>query len=66
VGLVSHLDEYMSETMKEVFMEKVDLSLFVDCVKTLQEIKFICNRAKTCGIEEKDINDILELLKGKV
>lgn len=37
-----------------------------ECIETMQEIKFICQRAKKFGIEEKDIDDILGLLKGKV
>ena len=37
-----------------------------ECIKTMQQIKFICERAKKFDIEEKDIDDILELLRGKV
>ncbi len=44
----------------------VDLAAYVDCVKTMQKIKFICERAQAFYVEEKDIEDILELLKGKV
>ena len=37
-----------------------------ECIKTMQEIKVICQRAKTFEVEESDIDEILELLKGKV
>ncbi|MCY7789870.1 hypothetical protein [Bacillus haynesii] len=37
-----------------------------ECITTLQKIKFICQRAKKTYIEEKDIDDILKLLEGKV
>ncbi len=37
-----------------------------ECITRMQEIKFICQRAKRHYIEEKDIDDILKLLKGKV
>ncbi|TWJ42201.1 hypothetical protein [Bacillus licheniformis] len=37
-----------------------------ECVTIMQEIKFICQRAKCHYIEEKDIDDILKLLEGKV
>ena len=40
--------------------------LFHEGVKAMQEIKFICQRAKLHYIEEKDIDDILKLLEGKV
>jgi hypothetical protein len=40
--------------------------LLADCIKTMQEIKIICQRAKNHYIEESDIDEILELLKGKV
>lgn len=33
-------------------------------VKTMHKIEFICQRAKKHNVEEKDIGDILELLKG--
>lgn len=46
--------------------DKTTYEVLHDCIKTMQEIKFICQRAKTFEIEEKDIDDILELLKGKV
>lgn len=42
------------------------LKSLAETVEALQEIKFICERAKRHYIEEKDIDDILELLKGKV
>lgn len=42
------------------------LQLFVECVRTMQDIKFVCQRAQSFYVEEKDIEDILELLKGKV
>jgi hypothetical protein len=34
-----------------------------ECIKTMQKIKFICDRAKCNYIEESDIDEILELLK---
>ncbi|MEC0752140.1 hypothetical protein P8884_00220 [Bacillus haynesii] len=37
-----------------------------ECITRMQEIKFICKRAKSHYIEEKDIDDILKLLEGKV
>ncbi|UZN53036.1 hypothetical protein [Bacillus paralicheniformis] len=37
-----------------------------ECVTIMQQIKFICQRAKRHYIEEKDIDDILKLLEGKV
>jgi hypothetical protein len=48
-------------------MEQKSLTnILAECIKTLQEIKFICQRAKAFNVEEKDIDEILELLKGKV
>lgn len=41
-------------------------NLLADCIKTMQEIKFICERAKTFNIEKEGIDDILALLKKKV
>ncbi|SCC02928.1 MULTISPECIES: hypothetical protein [Priestia] len=41
-------------------------SVLSECVKAMQEIKFICERAKAFNVEEKDVDDILEILKGKV
>lgn len=32
-------------------------------IKTLQKIRFICERAKSHYIEESDIDEILELVK---
>ncbi|GIN65659.1 hypothetical protein ABC970_12780 [Bacillus licheniformis] len=43
-----------------------DDRLFFECVKVMQEIKFICQRAKRYYMDEKDIDDILKLLEGKV
>ena len=37
-----------------------------ETIEVLQKIKFICERAKKFNIEEEDIDDILELLKGTV
>ncbi|WP_205689315.1 hypothetical protein [Bacillus paralicheniformis] len=37
-----------------------------ECITRMQKIKFICQRAKWHYIEEKDIDDILKLLEGKV
>ncbi|MDR4956568.1 hypothetical protein [Bacillus sonorensis] len=37
-----------------------------ECITVMQKIKFICQRAKRHYIEEKDIDDILKLLEGKV
>jgi len=37
-----------------------------ECVTTMQKIKFICDRAKIFEVEESDIDEILELLKGQV
>ncbi|WP_262009497.1 hypothetical protein [Bacillus licheniformis] len=37
-----------------------------ECITRMQEIKFICQRAKRQYIEEKDIDDILKLLEGTV
>lgn len=37
-----------------------------ECITTLQKIKFICQRAKRYYMDEKDIDDILKLLEGKV
>ncbi|APT48991.1 hypothetical protein BSA171_14510 [Bacillus safensis] len=37
-----------------------------ECVKVMQEIKFICVRAKHHHVEKKDIEDILKLLEGIV
>jgi len=34
-----------------------------DLIRTIQKIEFICERAKTCYIEEKDIDDILKLIR---
>lgn len=34
-----------------------------DLVKAMQEIKFICERAKSFYVEEKDIDEILEIIK---
>ncbi|PFP65319.1 hypothetical protein COK00_12020 [Bacillus cereus] len=45
---------------------RTPLQLLVECVKTLQDVRFICDRAKAHYVEDKDIEDILELLKGKV
>lgn len=42
------------------------LKIIVELTEVLQEIKFICKRAKRHYIEEKDIDDILELLKDKI
>lgn len=37
-----------------------------ECIKIMQRIKLICIRAKTHYIEESDIDEILDQLKGKV
>ncbi|WP_262481402.1 hypothetical protein [Bacillus licheniformis] len=37
-----------------------------ECITRMQKIKFICRRAKLHYIVEKDIDDILKLLEGKV
>ncbi|MCY7914099.1 hypothetical protein [Bacillus haynesii] len=37
-----------------------------ECITTLQKIKFICQRAKRYYMDEKDIDDILKVLEGKV
>ncbi|QII25641.1 hypothetical protein G3M80_13885 [Bacillus altitudinis] len=37
-----------------------------ECVKVMQEIKFICVRAKHHHVEKKDIEDIMKLLEGIV
>ncbi|PAE70580.1 hypothetical protein [Bacillus licheniformis] len=37
-----------------------------ECITTLQKIKLICQRAKRYYMDEKDIDDILKLLEGKV
>jgi len=37
-----------------------------ECITRMQEIKFICQRAKSHYIEGKDIDNILKLLEGKV
>lgn len=42
------------------------LSSLNECEMIMKEIKFICERAKRHYIEEKDIDDILALLKEKV
>lgn len=44
----------------------VNLRALHECVTAMQKIKFICRRAKKTYIEEKDIDDILKLLEGKV
>jgi hypothetical protein len=41
-------------------------TLLADCIRTMQEIKLICNRSKTFKDEKEGIDEILELLKGKV
>ncbi|MEF3330571.1 hypothetical protein [Oceanobacillus oncorhynchi] len=51
---------------------KVDLEDYYELIKTMQDIKFICDRAiagqRTCGTEigKKDIEAVLEKLKGIV
>ncbi|MCM3425533.1 hypothetical protein [Bacillus paralicheniformis] len=60
----------MGWLIEQVEVERKRMShsdrLFFECVKAMQEIKFICRRAKKTYIEEKDIDDILKLLEGKV
>ncbi|MBU8788011.1 hypothetical protein MHB78_01055 [Bacillus sp. FSL K6-0138] len=62
--------EWLIEQAEKVMTESEKVShdhrLFKECVKIMQEIKFICQRAKRHYIEEKDIDDILKLLEGKV
>jgi hypothetical protein len=41
-------------------------NLLADCIKTMQEIKMICNRSKRFEAEKEGIEEILELLKDKV
>jgi hypothetical protein len=41
-------------------------NLLSECIKTMQEIKLICNRSKKFKVEKEGIDEILELLKGKV
>lgn len=46
--------------------ETAGIKQLAKCVETLQQIRFICDRAKATYVEKKDIDDILELLKGNV
>jgi len=50
---------------KDIWINNITESLN-ECIKTMQDIKLVCQRAKSHYIEESDIDEILELLKGKI